>query len=445
MNSKTNAAPYNFRLFRGTLIKTLRVALMFALLPALLIASTEMAHAQTETVLYSFCSLANCADGSEPLSNLISDANGNFYGTTAAGGEVGGACASFGCGTVFEISKSGVATVLYNFSGIPDGEGPSGSLVGDSNGNLYGTTQAGGISGSACPSDGCGTVFELVKTGETYTEKVLYAFAGGTDGSDPSGIARDTDGNLYGTTPGGGAPDCASSPDGCGLVFKVAPTGNEEVFYRFKGKGNGANPTASVVLDAEGNLYGTADSGGRFGGICTSYGCGTVFKLSPGGKEDVLYRFRGLADGRGPIGPLVLDAEGNLYGVTSTGGDSKNIECSVQADGCGVVFELTEKAELTVLYTFTGYPADGQHPLAGLVSDKQGNLFGTTSGGGPSNDGTVFEVSPTGVETVLHNFSGGADGFNPRASLLLDAKGNLYGTTIYGGAYGDGTVFKVVP
>jgi uncharacterized repeat protein (TIGR03803 family) len=450
MNShKTNAAAHDaidFRLLRRALLAALCGALMFASLPALLVASTETSWAQTERVLYSFCSLANCADGSDPLSNLISDANSNLYGTTAAGGNVGGTCPSFGCGTVFEISKSGVETILYKFLGIPDGDGPSGSLVQDSNGNLYGTTVAGGSNGGVCPSDGCGTVFELVKTGATYTEKVVYAFAGGAGGASPtSGLVRDASGNLYGTTPGENVPDCASSALGCGLVFKVTSTGTEEVLYHFKGKGDGANPAASVVLDMQGNLYGTTSFGGRFGGICTSYGCGTVFKLTPTGKEGVLYRFRGLADGRDPIGSMLLDPKGNLYGTTWTGGDSKNIKCDIQADGCGVVFKWTPNGGMSVLYTFTGYSADGQHPLAGLVLDKQGNLFGTTSEGGPSNDGTVFKVTPTGMETVLHNFSGGADGFSPRANLFLGANGNIYGTTLYGGAFGAGTLFKIVP
>jgi uncharacterized repeat protein (TIGR03803 family) len=416
---------------------------MFVFLSTLLVASTEKARAQKESVLYSFCSASNCADGAYPVSNLISDADGNLYGTTTAGG--GGVCASYGCGTVFEITRSGVETILYKFSGSPDGNGPSGTLVRDSNGNLYGTTQAGGNNGGSCPSEGCGTVFELFKTGETYAERVLYAFAGGTDGSDPSGLVRDTDGNLYGTTPGGGAPDCASSAEGCGSVFKITFAGNEEVLYRFKGKGDGANPMASVVLDSQGNLYGTTGFGGRFGGICTSYGCGTVFKLTPTGREEVLYRFRGLADGRQPMAPLALDAEGNLYGTTLTGGDVSNIVCDIQADGCGVVFRWTPSGGMSVLYTFAGYPVDAQDPFAGLVLDDQGNLFGTTAGGGPSNDGTVFKVTPTGVETVLHNFKDRKNGFQPRTGLVLDTNGNLYGTTLYGGTFGAGTVFKVVP
>ena len=450
---RTNAAPAAtcdeisaFRLLTPGLTTALRGALLFALLSGFLVISPERSQAQTESVLHSFCSMSNCADGSDPISNLIPDANGNLYGTTVAGGNVGGACPSFGCGTVFEISKLGVATILYKFSGSPGGEAPSGTLIRDSNGNFYGTTQVGGNSGGACPSDGCGTVFELVKNGQTYTEEVLYAFPGGTSGAFPSfGVVRDTVGNLYFTAPGQSPPNCASSAVGCGLVFKITPAGQEQVLYQFKGHGDGANPSASVVVDARGNLYGTTAWGGRFGGVCVIYGCGTVFKVTPAGKEQVLYRFKGLADGLMPMGSMVLDAKGGLYGTTLMGGNTKNIDCDIQASGCGVVFGWTKSGGMAVLYTFSGYPVDGQNPRAELIFDKQGNLFGTTSGGGPSNDGTVFKLTPTGVETVLHSFSGGADGISPRASLLLDVHGNLYGTTLYGGAFGAGTLFKVVP
>jgi uncharacterized repeat protein (TIGR03803 family) len=200
-----------------------------------------------------------------------------------------------------------------------------------------------------------------------------------------------------------------------------------------------------LILDAAGNLYGTTAYGGNFGGACASLGCGVVFKVTPAGQEVVLYAFKGSADGQSPMASLVRDGKGNLYGTTSTGGDVSNIYCSVGENGCGVVFELTEKGLMRTLYTFKGYPTDGQHPLAGVVRDKQGNLYGTTDWGGPSNDGTVFKLTPSGVETVLHKFVGGSDGLSSHGNLVLDAKGNLYGTALYGGAFGDGVLFKVIP
>jgi uncharacterized repeat protein (TIGR03803 family) len=426
-------------------VATLSGSLFLGFSAALLFAHTQVALAQTESVLYSFCAKSNCADGSYPLSNLILDGAGNLYGTTASGGIVGGLCQSFGCGTVFERTASGTLKILYNFSATPDGNSPLDSLVRDSKGNLYGTTADGGNAGGVCGTIGCGTVFELVKTGATYTEKVLYAFTGGTDGANPgSGLVRDIGGNLYGTTLGGGGSGC-SSDTGCGTVFEITAAGNEEVLYSFTGKTDGATPSASLILDAAGNLYGTTVYGGNFGGECASFGCGVVFKVTPAGQEFVLHAFKGGAEGQSPMAPLVRDGKGNLYGTTSTGGDVSNIACTIDESGCGVIFELTEKGVLRTLYTFTGYPSDGQHPIAGVVRDKQGNLYGTTDWGGPSNDGTVFKVTPSGLETVLHNFTGGTDGLNPHGGLVLDTKGNLYGTALYGGTFGDGVLFKVIP
>jgi uncharacterized repeat protein (TIGR03803 family) len=236
---------------------SLRGPLFCAFWAALLFAHSHAALAQTEKVLYSFCAKSNCADGADPVGNLTPDGIGNFYGTTAAGGIVGGLCQSFGCGTVFERTASGTLKILYNFSATPDGNNPMDGLVRDSKGNLYGTTAYGGNAGGVCGTDGCGTVFELVKSGATYTEKVLYAFTGGTDGANPgSGLVRDTRGNLYGTTLGGGGSGC-SSGSGCGTVFKISAAGNEEVLYSFAGNADGAMPSASLILDAAGNLYGT--------------------------------------------------------------------------------------------------------------------------------------------------------------------------------------------
>jgi len=389
--------------------------------------------------------MSNCADGSDPVGNLILDATGNLYGMTGSGGIVGGLCQSFGCGTVFERTASGTLKTLYAFAGAPDGDNPVGGLVRDSKGNLYGATAYGGNAGGVCGTLGCGIVFELVKTGVSYTEKVLYAFTGGTDGANPySGLVRDTGGNLYGTTVAGGGSACISGT-GCGTVFKITSDGNEEVLYSFTGNADGATPSASLILDPAGNLYGTTPHGGNFDGECATLGCGVVFKVTPAGQEVVLYTFKGGADGQSPMAPLVRDGKGNLYGTTSTGGDVSNPWCRVEQNGCGIVFELTEQGALRTLYTFKGYPKDGQHPIAGVIRDRQGNFYGTTDWGGPSNDGTVFKVTSSGLETVFHSFVGGTDGQNPFSSLVLDAEENLYGTALYGGAFGDGVLFKVIP
>jgi uncharacterized repeat protein (TIGR03803 family) len=427
--------------------RTLSCSLFLGFCAALLVAHTEAAPAQSESVLYSFCSMANCADGSDPLGNVILDETGNLYGTTASGGMVGGLCQSFGCGTVFEWTTSGTLKILYNFSGPPDGEQPMDGLIRDSKGNLYGTTASGGNVGGVCGTNGCGTVFELVKAGSAYTEKVLYAFKGGTDGAYPgSGLVRDAAGNLFGTTPSGGGSGCSSwIPPGCGTVFKITAAGNEEVLYSFTGNADGGIPNASLIRDGAGNLYGTTEYGGNVGGECPSDGCGVVFKVTPDAQEIVLYSFTGGDAGELPMAPLVSDGKGNVYGTTATGGTVTNLLCTVQENGCGVVFELTEKGSLRTVYTFNGDPTDGQLPIAGLVRDKQGNFYGTTDWGGPSNAGTVFKVSPSGVETVLHRFVEKSDGVGPHSSLAFDAKGNLYGTAHYGGAFGWGVLFKVMP
>lgn len=278
----------------------------------------------------------------------------------------------------------------------------------------------------------------------TYT--VLYTFKGGTDGAVPitAGLIRDAAGNLYGTTNSGGNNlDCSSNiPPGCGVVFKLDPRGKETALYTFTGGADGGSPTAGVIRDNEGNLYGTTDFGGS-----GSLSAGTVFKLDDTGQETVLHSFcssSNCADGNGPQAGVIRDNEGNLYGTTLGGG-----EFCTEYGGCGVVFKLDPSGQETVLYNFcpNGYGncTDGNFPTAGLVRDNEGNLYGTTGYGGANGEGTVFRVGPTGTETVLHSFAGGADGASPFAGLVRDEAGNLYGTTTGGGPSGWGTVFKVDP
>ncbi len=256
--------------------------------------------------------------------------------------------------------------------------------------------------------------------GQTFTETVLYSFAGGIDGANPeAGVIQDTKGNFYGTTSNGGA-SCY-----CGTVFVLNANGTETLLHTFTGGADGEDPYAGLFMDTKGNLYGTTVLGG-------TSGYGTVFKLTNAGKEIVLYTFTGL-DGENPYGGLIRDAVGNLYGATSGGGTS----------GYGVAFRLSKAGKETVLHNFTGYPKDGAVPYAGLFMDTKRNLYGTTYRGGASDYGTVFRLSRTGKEKVLHSFNG-ADGALPYAGVLMDTKGNLYGTTAEGGASGYGTVFKLL-
>jgi uncharacterized repeat protein (TIGR03803 family) len=368
-----------------------------------------------ETVLYSF---TGGADGGYPFAGVVLDSAGNLYGTTSGGG-------SAGAGVVFKLDTKGNETVLYSFTGGADGGSPFAGVVLDSAGNLYGTTNSGGnTTATKCLYFGCGVVFKVDQSG---IERVLHAFNGADGSASYGALIQDSAGNLYGTTGYGG-------PAGNGVVFKVDPAGHETVLFAFPGT-DGSNPLAGVIQDSAGNLYGTTTGGGVAG-------AGVVYKLDPVGNETVLYNFTGGADGGNPYGGVILDAAGNLYGTTNGGGV-----------GAGVVFKLDPSGHETVLYSFTG-GADGANPTAGLIRDAAGNLYGTTNGGGLNCFlgilcGTVFKLDPSGHETVLHSFAGGADGINPWGGVVLDSAGNLYGTTSRGGSGGCfggcGTVFKLDP
>ena len=382
-----------------------------ALAPAILIlafVATRSAQAQTFTVLYSF---KGAADGGFAYAGVVRDGVGNLYGATYQGG-------ASGLGAVYKVDTTGKETVLYSFAGGSDGGNPHAGLVRDSAGNLYGTTAYGGSGGC---SGGCGIVFKVDKTNK---ESVLHEFTGPPDGERPyAGLVRDSAGNLYGTTYGGGA-------SGFGTVFKLNTTGTETVLHSFTGlPADGENPFAGLVRGSAGNLYGTTLNGGTFG-------YGTIFKLDATDKETVLYSFTGFADGGFPYsGYLVRDGSGNLYGTTYQGG----------AYNRGTVFKLDKTNKETVLHSFAGGTADGEFPYAGLVRDTSGNLYGTTYQGGASGWGTVFKVDGTDKETLLHSFEYPSDGGYPYAGLVRDTAGNLYGATENGGPAGAGTVFKLVP
>ena len=413
-----------------------KTALALAIMLVLTVLATGSAQAQTYAESVLY-SFAGPPNGALPSASVL-DAKGNLYGTTFYGGD--SVCdAPYGCGTVFKLDTAGKEAVLYSFTATGgDGANPWAGLVPDAKGNLYGTTAGGGDLACNAP-DGCGTVFKLDATGK---ETVLYGFTGSPDGAVPfAGLVLDAQGNLYGTTKDGGAY-------GSGTVFELNTTGKESVLYSFTGTGgDGAEPMAGLVQDAQGNLYGTTEDGG-------AYGFGTVFELNTTGKETVLYSFcsaLNCADGIVPWAGLVRDAQGNLYGTARFGGD---LACGATGDGCGTVFKLDTTGNETVLHTFTGTGGDGAHPFVGLVLDAQGNLYGTTfdggdlscdDGGSQSGCGIVFKLETTGTETVLYSFTAtGGDGAYPLSGLVLDAKGNLYGGTAGGGdlACTTGTIGK---
>jgi len=404
---------------------------------------TPVSAADREKVLYAF---KGGKDGVWPSASLIFDAAGNLYGTTPKGGNF--RCDRYfaGCGTVFKLEPVARGqwrkTILHTFRGT-DGAYPGGGLIFDSAGNLYGTTISGG------GAKGWGTVFKLSPgVHGTWTETVLHIF-NDQDGGLPAGnLIFDAAGNLYGITQVGGKHDF-------GNVFKLAPGMNgkwtEIVLHSFNGN-DGNNPTSALIFDSLGNLYGSTLAGGDVN-YCAPNGCGTVFKLVPGADgrwtHTVLHSFTG-KDGSIPSCSLVFDTAGNLYGTTVYGG---NLNTCVDY-GCGTVFRMAPDANgkwtETVLHAFNGN--DGSFPYAGLILDANGNLYGTTWYGT-----NVFKLAPGAngkwTETVLLAFNG-KDGWFPGADLVFDTSGNLYGTTEYGGklnachseyGYGCGVVFEITP
>lgn len=412
----------------------------FVWVPALVVAAccaaplAALSASAAEKVVHAF---QGGKDGVSPWQGaLISDSAGSLYGTTIAGGS---GCSEGGCGTIYKLSKYRTESVLYTFKGGNDGSSPGGSLMLDGSGNLYGTTLSGG--GTGCGGYGCGTVFKFAPDG---TEAVLYAFQGNSDGFQPvSNVVMDQSGNLYGTTESGGTYNSDCGSNGCGTAFEIQADGTKITLHQFQGGADGELPTGPLIADSAGNLYGTTVAGG--GCNLSQGGCGTVFELTPSGQESILYAFQGQEDGAGPFGGVITDGTGNLYGTAVAGSD---FSC------CGVVFEVSAGGGSDItLYNFRG-GGDGANPLAGVIMDSKGNLFGTTEYGGGNGRGckhhlhvygcgTVFELTPHGNETVLFAFSSSKNGQYPEAPLLLGKNGSLYGTTTQGGAHKDGVVFEV--
>ncbi len=385
--------------------------------------------------------------------------------------------------------------VLYSFQGGTDGYSPTGGIVFDKAGNLYGATFDGGAE-NCSPIAYCGTVFQLTppaNNGDPWTETVLYVFKGAKfgDGDLPAGgLVIDNQGNLYGTTAYGGTGNClleGSPGSGCGTVYELSPPAQkggawtETILYSFPTAVQGYLPQGDLVFDSKGNLYGATDFGGGYGTSCNPYYqyCGAIFELSPpkqkGGAwtESVLYAFRGtsqgccgerlqgdtmVGDGTNPNGGLVFDSAGNLYGTTYQGGDALDVCGTAGGIGCGTVFELSppqvpgEAWTETILHRFSPNPEDGAGPEAGLTLDRQGQLYGTTSGGGINKAGTVFKIAQDGPRgsvwkvTLLHSFSFGTDGGAvPQGPIALDGNSNLFGTCGDYGAFFAGTVFEMTP
>jgi uncharacterized repeat protein (TIGR03803 family) len=407
------------------------------------------AHTYSERVVYKFL---GSPDGANPEAGVILGFDGNLYGTTVEGGANVNCPGGFGmgCGTVFAIDSSGNERVVYSFAGSPDGSTPFASLLSDAAGNLYGTTAAGG-NGKVCLSfnpDGCGTAFKIDAAGH---ESILHDFlgyfgSGRGDGEGPKGsLFRNADGSLFGATAYGGRRSA-------GVIFEIRPGRRERILHDFDGHGSDAGGSyAGLVRDSTGSFYGTTYQGG--GGNCIG-GCGSVFKLDPAGVFTTLYRFTGGKDGGNPYGGLVLDASGDLFGTAQNYG---NLACNKQGGnpGCGTVFELDRSRKLTVLHTFAGSP-DGASPTATLLRDASGDLYGATPFGGDASCnggyscGVVFKINTSGHESVLYTFKGGAhDGEVPYGGVYRDNAGDLFGTTVSGGKgpcqQGCGIVFELIP
>jgi uncharacterized repeat protein (TIGR03803 family) len=374
--------------------------------------------------------------GARPLTALTY-ARSTFYGTTFYGSPTSSSYNNFDDGTVFSMTKHGGTKTLYRFgSKHDDGLQPMGDLV-SFDGKLYGTTSSGGVANR-------GAIYSITTAG---VEKIVHSFYGGTDGGIPYAGLIDVNGILYGTTYAGGNYSGCYQNEGCGTAYSITPSGHKTILHSFAGGADGTGP-AAPLLDVSGSLYGTTENGGDACGI--SGGCGTVFRITPNGKETVLHAFKGGSDGAFPRAPLI-EVNGTLYGTTSEGGSS----CAEVGEGCGTVFRITPSGREKVLYAFKGGD-DGLEPVAGLV-EANGLLYGTTySGGGYTclfriGCGVVFAVTTTGSETIVHVFTGdyGNNGGQPSARLVY-VDGKLYGTTFYGGgkqcsSVGCGVVFAVRP
>jgi len=398
---------------------TFAVALLFILAAT----TSQPAQAQTFTVLHSF---TGGSDGAYPLTGLTLDASGNLYGTTAGGGK--GSCQfsnGQGCGIVFKMRRQSAGwtlTPLYSFTGS-DGFLPEGRVAFGPNGILYGTTIDGSQQGNHQ-----GTLYSLRPPNHIcgslscpWTLTTLHRFGNGNDGWEPLGdLTFDGAGSIYGTTLAGGGGQG-------GTVYKFS-AGLETILYNFPTSSNGSDPSGGVIFDNVGNLWGTAQSGGSSGE------CGVVFMLHPtqsGWAETVVYNFgQTQTDGCDPIGGVIFDPAGHYLGTTISGG----------LTDAGTLYGPSPYG-----WSFTSLGNIEGGPTTGLTMDSAGNVYGTTYSDGPYEGGNVFEQAPDGSFVSLHDFTGTDDGGAPRSNVIIDANGNLYGTTAIGGAYGYGVVWEITP
>jgi hypothetical protein len=394
--------------------------------------------------------------GMNPLAPVVADSSGNLFGETSQGGNPS---SDGGCGSVFELTPSGThytQAILHRFRNNPDGCGPTGGLSIDSDGAIYGTTEFGGRTGA-----GAGTVFRLTPSGSGYDYSVLYRFKDHRDGARPvGGVMVGVAGFLYGATQYGASYACAKNTEGCGTVYALIPTGSgnytESILHVFTGGRDGLLPGSGLAMDKYGSLYGTTTAGGGVGSI----GVGTVFKVTitdSGPFERVIHSFEGGRDGSYPVAPVIVERNGTVIGTTLYGG-SDDANCTVEGEGgnCGLIFRLTpsgSKYRETFLHRFRG-GNDGSQPAAPLI-DHGGVLYGTTTDGATGfpcrgECGTIFSLQPSGqqyMHAVLFRFNSRA-GWFPRAGVIADKGGALYGTTYFQGRarhYAGGTVFKLTP
>jgi uncharacterized repeat protein (TIGR03803 family) len=399
-----------------------------SLLVALLFVFSVASFASTSQVVYS---LAGDEDGEYPDTDLIIDSAGNIYGTSVLGGD-------FGTGTVFQLTPSGsgyVHTVLYSFTGGADGGQPYKGVTLDAQGNLYGTAVVGGT-GGICAGEGCGVVYKLTKNGSTWTQSVIYNFTGKSDGYGPgSGVTFDKAGNLYGTTPTGGAKSM-------GVIYELSPSGSSwtfKVIHTFSGGSDGTGGSAGrLLLDAAGRLYGVCTVGG-------ANGAGVAYKLTlvqGTWKFQTLYAFKGTPDAGFPYGALSMDSSGNLYGTTYYSG----------ANNLGSVYQLALKGGVwteNLLYSFKG-GTDGASPISNVNVDPSGDLYGTTSeGGGRCSCGAIYRLTlPRGgqwTESVVYRFKNTPDGGFVYNGMVPDSSGHYFGSTVHGGTAGEGAFYQFTP